>query len=229
MTSQGPLPPVQNVLNVRFLFGVGATNFGGTRMFWHFTAGTPSGNSLVNMANYFGVQWQQFLGPMTADSVMLNTVEVRDLSSADGEVAIVNPQHPGTRSGTQLPLDDTVLMQYRVKHRYRGGHFHGQWPGGVTTDITGGKQWSATFIGLFSAAFASFITGIQNSAGPLTGLSHYGVSYYSSHTPNSNTGVWEPANVPKQRDVAQPYPIATYNMRPVFGSQNSRLQATPAP
>jgi hypothetical protein len=134
--------------------------------------------------------------------------------------------HAGTRSGTAMPINACMLINFQLGRRYRGGKPRIYAPWGVTADLNTPEKWSSSFVSASTAAWIAFIT---NTSGVLAGgtsvAGQENVSYYA--------GVEPPITLPsgrvKQASKVRPGPIApdpitSVAANPLVGSQRRRVR-----
>src|ERR1700688_1626092 len=130
-----PTPPlVPGVLRVIWKQTVGADVDVVTRLYFSYTGTAPSDATCLLLAEQFWLAWSNDLAPLAATAVVLESVDVIDLTSDTSGSAVYAASVAGTRSGGVLPGGVAPLVNYNIARRYRGGKPRSYWPFGVGGD-----------------------------------------------------------------------------------------------
>ena len=131
-------------------------------------------------------------------------------------------------SGTALPAQCAINVEYDIARRYRGGKPRMFLPPGVVGNTANSSQWSGTFISDVNAAVVAFIDEIEAlSIGAMGTLAHVNLSYYSGY--NTASPPWRGPGFkypPLYRDAAKLDTVEGYACKAVIGSQKRRRTST---
>lgn len=138
----------------------------------------------------------------------------------------VSVSHAGAGSGTSLPAQCSINVEYNISRRYRGGKPRMYLPPGTTANQADDSHWSGAFLTSVNSAINSFISAIEAlSVGSMGTLAHVNLSYYKGFTNITNSSGRERA-VPTYRSTALTDTIQSYAAKAVIGSQRRRRTST---
>lgn len=216
------LAPVSGVIRFRFLHTIGAEVNTGYHMYFN-TGAPPTQAQLDSAVSAAATAWDANMRALSHTSVTLTSIVGLDLSAATAPISTTNPQHAGTRTGTQLPASSCVIQNFHIARRYRGGKPRVYVPAGSNTDLATPQTWTGAFLTAFASGFGAFGGAIATNLrtwAPNTALCS--VSYYAG-------GVWKPDHngnyhrVPTPRPVPVVDNVLTQDTRAIVGSQRRRL------
>ena len=156
-----PQAPVAQVVAI----GLGGTIGTGK---WHngfylqYTGTAPQVADLASVMAAVQAAWTTNIAPLAATTTALTTLTAADLTNTTASYNSISiTPVPGTRTGTANPSNSALVSSWQINHRYRGGHPRTYWPIGVTTDVSSGSQWSATFRPLALSSIQAFRTALN--------------------------------------------------------------------
>lgn len=198
----------------------------GSRFYLSYSGSAPSGANCVTLATDIATQWNTNLAGFPDSDWTLTEVDVLDIATNSGLSGTVSVSHAGTGSGTSLPAQCCINVEFNISRRYRGGkprmYFVPATESGQNNDST----WSSSLITAVNAAFTAFFAAIEAlSIGSMGTLAHVNLSYYEGFTNITNSSGRERA-VPTYRAVAKLDPVVGYSMKAVIGSQRRRRTST---
>jgi hypothetical protein len=177
------LPPATNVIRAELLWAYGDDPSLLTRLFFTYTGGAPSAADCAALAADINSQAVTHLIPLLTANANLHSVVVQDLGSSTGADGSTTTQTAGTRSGSSLPQAVSVLSNYKIARRYRGGKPRSYWPFGTETDYNQSGSWLTGSVSAFLSGINAFFAGVIGStSGATTIAAHVNVSYYSGFT-----------------------------------------------
>lgn len=221
-----PLPSPGNVIKCEMIFDLDGKTGPGSRFFLSYTGGPPTATGLNNLAAALGTYTTADLESLMNTTVSLATTKCTDLSSSTGAIGTAAPGVTGTRTGSGLPLNACVVIDYVISRRYRGGKPRGYWPFGVVADMVGNDTWSSTLITQVNSGFGSFMASVLAfTLATCTLQQHVNVSWYEGFT--NYTGSGGRAKVRNSLRSGGPVVdnVSTHSTRTVVGSQRRRLTA----
>jgi len=176
-----PLPNATSVLKVRFI-GVYGTAVWNVILHSQYTGAPPTEADLSAYGTSLGSAWATNIAPLCVAAVVLNEMDVVDLSTPTSASARITMNHPGTRVGQGITNATALVSSWKINRRYRGGHPRSYWPGGNTSDMADLRDWSATFVTAATNGFTAFRTAM-NATSVAGGSSHMvNLSYISNKT-----------------------------------------------
>lgn len=223
------LANVQYGARVEMKWQTGSSPMGGVRLFFQYSPANPPAADLQTWVNHISQQWGAWMAPLQHQNQSLVSVVAVDLNNANGNEAAWTGSVAGGRSGSELPVDNAVLVNYQIGTRYRGGKPRTYWPLGVDTDVANGRSWSGAFQTTFNTAFGDFLNGIVGHFGGTIFGPQLCVHYYKGHEQNTTGSIWDPAYKPL------PYPPGTnaptdlvlgWTMALPISSQRRRLKVS---
>jgi hypothetical protein len=218
------LPNVSKVLRVSMIHLYGSDTDVVTRFFYRYTGTAPSPTDLNTFCAAVSAGWFADIIGMCYTTVTLVDCVAVDLSSPSGSQGAFSDPTAGTRTGTELPADASLVASYTFGRRYRGGHSRGYWPMGVAEDLDSPQDWSAAFTTDALTAVEGFFGTVDASGWSGAGtLSHVSVSYYLGFHVVTNPVTGRARNVPTLRSVPVVDAVTGYVARTRIGSQRRRL------
>lgn len=220
-----PLPDVPCV-RCRMVYTLADGTLAGSRFYLSYSGSAPSGANCTTLAGDINSAWgSHILGLVNVD-VSLTEVDVLDIATDSGLSGQNTTLVTGTRSGTAMPIQTAMDVEFGIARRYRGGKPRMYWPPGVTSDIDTTSMWSSAFVSSWTTDVEAFFSEIEGlSIGSMGTLQHVNLSYYQGFQ-NFTTPSGRERAVPKYRTTALHDNITGYFPKQLMGSQRRRRQAT---
>lgn len=197
-----------------------------SRFFLSYSGAAPSAANCVTLAGDIGSAWESDIAPLVSSEWSLTLVDVEDISTEIGNHGSAAESHAGTRSGTAMPAQVAMNVEYDIARRYRGGKPRQYFPAGVTSDTADGGHWSAGFVTTVNSAVAAYYAAIEAlSVGSMGTLAHVNISFYQGFTNITNSSGRTRA-APKYRATGLVDTVTGYAGKPLMGSQRRRRNAT---
>lgn len=220
-----PLPDVPCV-RVRLIYSDTGSLEAGNRFYLAYSGSAPTGANCATLASDIATEWATALAPAVNGGASLIEVDVLDIATDSGLSGQWTGSHPGTRAGTDLPLQVATNVEFGIARRYRGGKPRMYLPAGVQTDLASNASYNATMISNVNGGVAGFFAAIAGfSVGAMGTLKHVNLSYYKGFT-NITTSSGRERAVPTYRDVAKHDDITGYFCKAILGSQKRRRTST---
>lgn len=219
------LPDVPGVLKCEFLWGIGDDVAALSRIFLAYSGVAPSNGDLITLSDVAVTTFTTDVAALFADSNALLNVVLTDLSSPTGAIgeSTTGPV-VGTRGATPLlPGATSVLFNYHLGRRYRGGHPRSYVPMGLASDLTTEQRWASTPLGDFLTGWEdlfAFYTGSVWAGGGT--IENVNVSYFEGFTPVQNPITLRWRNVPKVRPTPLVDVVAAVEANPAPAFQSRR-------
>jgi hypothetical protein len=218
------LPPVPQVLRVRYGFFVGTDHVAACREYFLYTGAAPSAPDLVTLAAAIGASAVTNFVPLMQADTTIETVTITDLTSPVAAEGFALVDVNGTRAGGELPADAALLQSLEILRRYRGGHPRTYWPFGTDTDILSRQQWEGAFVAACVAGFAAhFATWSVELPAGMASVTPVNVSYYEGFTVHTGT-TGRARNVSTPRVAPVIDVVVSSIVRPNIASIRRRLQ-----
>jgi hypothetical protein len=198
----------------------------GTRFYLAYGGSAPSGAQCIALATQISSLYGAHLAPLVVPATTMDLVDVIDIATSNGLSGQNTTSVPGLRTGTALPAQVAMNVEYGIAERYRGGKPRGFWPLGIETDLLNVSDWDSTFITAVNNGITGFFTDIE--AFVVTGVGpfrHVDLSYYHGFTVVVDSS-GRSHNVPTYRPTALVRDVTGYFAKPVLGSQKRRRTAT---
>lgn len=220
-----PLPAIP-CLRVRLDYTETDTYLCGSRFFLSYAGAAPTAGNCATIASDIASAWATDIGPHVHETYALTEVDVLDIASLSGASGQWNGSDAGGVSGTALPSQCAMNVEYGIARRYRGGKPRMFIPPSQTSDQVDASHWSASVVTATSAYVLAFFTAVEAiSVGAVGALAHVNLSYYKGFTNIVNSSGRERA-VPTYRDTAVVDPVESYAAKAVIGSQRRRRIST---
>lgn len=220
------LPPVPNVLQVKFNWAVGSDQNALVRCYVSYTGGPPSSADCNTLAAAIATAYNTNLRNLAGGDKTLHSIQLTDLSSSSGAQGQSSPNTAGTRAGSALPASVCCLVNDVINRRYRGGKPRQFWPFGVQADISAAQAWSNAFVTAVNTQVGAFWAAVIGLTGGTTVIAaHVSVSYYQGFTNVAYGSPQKYRRVPTLRgggpviDV-----ITTHQCNTIYGTQRRRLR-----
>jgi hypothetical protein len=220
-----PLPDVPCV-RVRLIWSDGGTLRAGSRFYLSYAGSAPTGANCTTLASDIAAAWGTNIAPMVNGDSALVEVDVLDIGTNSGLSGQWSGSTPGTRAGTDLPLQVATNVEFGIARRYRGGKPRWYQPHGVEADLATQSTWSSAYVSANNSAVTAMFTAVEAlSIGAMGALRHVNLSFYSSFTNHTGTSGRAKA-VPTYRASALHDNITGYSTKVELGSQRRRRTST---
>lgn len=216
-----PLPAVPNVLRASLLWTISSDVSARTGLFFEYSGSAPNNTACSALAGDIFAAFAANNGDWDHDTSLVGC-EVIDLSSATGGVGIHSGSVPG---GLSEPISgaSSVLANYLIARRYRGGRPRSYWPFGDATVVGNRQTWEATFItGVTNHLTAAFAACIGSTSGGCTITNHANVSYYDGFRVVTSPTTGRARNVPVLRATPLVDTIVGLNVATRIANQRRR-------
>jgi len=198
----------------------------GSRFFLSYTGGAPTAGQCTTLAGDIAAAWGSHIAPFVDEIFTLTTVDVQDIATDSGAFGTWTGTTGGAASGTSLPAQCAMNVEFDISRRYRGGKPRMFFPPSVTSDTLDAGHWTSTHLTNVNAAVLAFFEEIEAlDIGSLGTLAHVNLSYYQGFTNVTNSSGRTRA-APKYRTTALVDPITGYAAKGLIGSQRRRRAAT---
>lgn len=219
-----PLPVVPNVIKVQTFWTIGADIAAQTITHWQYSGSAPNATACTALAGDFetaSTVWDGLYPTSNSQTRFLIT----DLSSTSGASGENDTAIPGERTGTSLPANCCVSIEWRTARRYRGGKGKSFMPLGVEADQLNNQLWGASFIAAVNAAAPGLREAfIGSSSGGCTITSQVIVSYYQGYNAPTTLPSGKVKQTPKLRVGGPVVDVVTgQNAAVKIASQRKRL------
>jgi hypothetical protein len=217
-----PLPTVPAVLKAQLLWNDSTDTDVTSTLFFSYSGTALTGASALALADdIFGAMASN--DGLWGSAVGLNGCKVQDLSTDTGGEGTASGTAVGTRTGAQNIASASLLVNYSIDRRYRGGKPRNYLPWGVDSDLATAQTWDGSFLSSAGGALTEFFTGVLGStSGGATISNHVNVSYYQGFTVDSPAGK-RAKNVSTPRAVPLVNTITSFTTAARVGSQRRRL------
>lgn len=225
-----PSPPLPDVscVRVNMTWNEGGVGEGGQRFYLSYSGSAPSGTDCTTLASDIADAANTSLVPLTCSNVALNEVDVLDITTRSGSSGQWQGSYEGTRSGTELPVQVAVVVEFNIARRYRGGKPRMFLYAGAQSDLQTDAQWHASYTDGVSIDVGDFFAAIGAlSVGSMGTLKHVNLSYYDGW--NTSTPPWRGPGYkypPKYRATALHDDVEGYAAKGRLGSQKRRRSST---
>jgi hypothetical protein len=220
-----PLPDVPCV-RVRLIGDKGSGWEWGNRFYLSYTGTPPTGADCASLASSIESLWHTDLSAIVYAGYTLEEIDVLDIATDSGLSGQWTGSSPGGKSGSPIPVQSCVTVEYGISRRYRGGKPRMYFLAGVDSDLGEVNQWSSAFITACEAAFPAFFGSIEAlSVGGMGTLKHVNLSYYKGFT-NLTTSSGRERAVPTYRPVALHDDVESYSPKQIISSQRRRRTST---
>jgi hypothetical protein len=224
-------PPLPDTPCIRVRLDYSQTDgfFGGNRLYFAYSGTAPTGAQCVALATYIqGTEFGAQIRGLFSAAWSLAEVDVLDIATTSGRGGSATTPVAGNRSGSAMPAQVAMGIEFNIAERYRGGKPRCYLPVGVDSDQQNPGQWTSTFTALCGTAWGDFIAGIcAQGLVAANDLTHVMLSYYDGV--NTSSPPWRGPGFkypPKYRSTALHYPISGYAPKQEFSSQKRRRTAS---
>lgn len=218
-----PLPFVANAIKAQLQWSEAEDAHLFTTLYFLYSGGPPNASEALTLATDI---YNAAAVPVGQWGVTTNLTgcRVTDLSSSTTGDALHTASTPGTRSGTDVLAGGTsVLVNYTIGRRYRGGKPRNYLPWGLSGDLLDRQTWKPGTVTSFHDSWSTFIGTVLGSvAGSTTLTAHINVSYYQGVTYQAAAAGTKQVATPTRRDVPVKDDIIGFSISPVPASQRRR-------
>jgi hypothetical protein len=216
-----PLPAVPNVLKASLDWSISSDVSARTGLFFSYSGTEPNNAACTALAGDIYAAFAVNNGDWDVDTSLIGC-EVIDLSSTTGGVGLHSGSVPGSLT-QPISGASSVLANYLIARRYRGGRPRSYWPFGDASVVGNRQTWEATFItGVTTHLTAAFGAVIGATSGGTTITNHVNVSYYDGFTVVTSPTTGRARNVPKLRSVPLVDAIVGFNVATRIANQRRR-------
>jgi hypothetical protein len=221
-------PPASPCLRVKLDYTQSDGYLGGNRFFLSYAGAAPTAGNCVTLAGDIAAAWETDIAPIVDENWALTEVDVLDIATEMGASGHWTGSNAGMDSGTGLPAQCAVNVEYDILRRYRGGKPRIFLPPGTASQTLDAGHWESSYITSVNTQMAAFFAAIAAlSVGAVGALAHVNLSYYSGFKNVTNSSGRERA-VPQYRTAALVDPVTGYSCKGLIGSQRRRRNATTA-
>lgn len=217
------LLPVPNAVKIQCHWTIGGDTSAQTHFFWAYTGSAPSSNTCILLGQAIGASIQSRFLPLMHPTVLAEGVTVTDLSGPSGGQGFAVDNHPGTRTGGDLPAANCCLVNGVIARRYRGGKPRFYLPWGTASDVQTGQTWTSAALTAFQAGINNFQTDVSAITQAGTNLVHpVNISYYAGFYSVQDPVTKRYRNIPTPRSAPLVDQILSLPINPKFGTQRRR-------
>lgn len=215
------LPAVPNVLKASIKWTISTDVEASTGLFFEYSGSAPNNSSCAAIATTVGAAFAEWAEYFDHDTT-LTACEVTDLASASGGQGISSIGTTGTLTNP-LSGASSVLVNYALSRRYRGGRPRSYLPWGDATKVSTRQTWASSFqANVQDALVTAFASIIGSSAGGTTITQHVNVSYYSGFTVITSPTTGRARNVPTLRSSPHVDTITSFLVSTHIANQRRR-------
>jgi hypothetical protein len=219
-------PPSIPCLRVRLIYNSYQDRDAGSRFYLSYSGSAPTAANCAAIAAAIGAAWASDLASLVNEAYGLAEVDVLDITTETGAAGGSTTGWEATRSGTVMPDQCAVNIEYDIGRRYRGGKPRMFMLPGSTSDTANPSTWSGAYVTACNTGIAAFFAAVAAiDVGAVGTLAHVNLSYYQGFKNITNSSGRERA-VPQYRTAALVDTITGYATKPVIGSQRRRRTAT---
>jgi hypothetical protein len=221
-----PPLPASPCLRVRLIYTNTDDTLAGSRFYLSYAGSAPTSGNCATIASDIASAWGTDLAGQVNDSFSLTEIDVLDIASLTGASGQWTGSTEGSNSGTQLPSQCAVNIEYDIARRYRGGKPRMFLPPGSASQLVDTGHWTTGYVSAVHTGVVNFFTAVEAiSVGAVGALAHVNLSYYSGFKNITNSSGRERA-VPQYRDTATLDTVNGYAVKAVIGSQRRRRIST---
>jgi hypothetical protein len=218
------LPSITGGMRVAFKWIAQSDLAALSRIFLTYSGVAPTAADLITLADVFVTSFNTNLKDKFSETNGLDQVEITDLSSPTGAVGeSTTGPITGTEVGLALPAATSVLINYGLDRRYRGGHPRTYVPAFTIEDLDTEQTWLGASLTAFLPAWTDFIESAVGSMWAGGGTpTNVNVSYFEGFTAVQNPITLRWRNVPKVRTTPVVDTVATISANPAPCFQTRR-------
>jgi hypothetical protein len=220
--------PARPCVRARLIYTQSDGFEGGSRLYFAYTGSAPTGANCATLAADIASAWSSDIAGQVNTEWALTEVDVLDIATDSGLSGQWTGSYAGVASGTALPAQVAMNVEFGIARRYRGGKPRMYLPPGVTADLQTASAWTSAYVTATNTGVGNFFSAIAAlSIGAMGTLSHVNLSYYQGFTNITNSSGRERA-VPTYRDTALVDTVTGISAKTTLGSQKRRRLATTA-
>ena len=176
-----PLPPVQHILRTQFVWSCVYNQNIHSSFYWHLLTEPSNSSDLQAFAALCASKWGSTLNSSQPTDVTLSKITASHLGNPVFLDGVYTGSGAGNLTGQHLvTLETSVLVNYHIGRRYRGGKPRVYLPLGGGNSLSDGGHWQDVFVSQVQSQFTSFVNGVTSgAAGTIATDGLYNVSYYS--------------------------------------------------
>lgn len=220
-----PPLPASPCVRVRLDYTQSDAFLAGSRFYLAYTGGAPTSGNCATLATDIETAWVTNLAPLIEQSFILTEVDVLDIATNAGASGQWTGEEGGGLTGTALPAQVSMNVEYNIARRYRGGKPRMFLPPPDDSKVLNNSTWNGTFVDAVNTGVGAFFSTIAGlTIGSMGTLSHVNLSYYEGFKNITNSSGRERA-VPTYRTEALLDPVTGYSAKGRMGSQRRRRAA----
>lgn len=198
----------------------------GSRLYLAYAGSAPTSGNCATLATDIANDWSTNIAQLLNANWQLTEIDIIDIATRTGNSGQWVGSEAGTASGTAMPAQTAMNVEYGIGRRYRGGKPRMFLPPSVTSNLVSDVAWSSTYLTGYKTDFVAFMTAVQgHSVGAMGALTHINLSYYEGFTNITNTSGRTRA-APKYRATALSDVVTDYFPKAEVGSQRRRRVST---
>lgn len=220
-----PLPDI-GCVRCRLVYSGDRANSMGNRFFLSYGGSAPTGANCTTLASDIASAWNSDMAGLYPSFNALSHVDVLDIGSHMGASGVWDGTHDGTRSGSAVPVQCALGIEFSIAERYRGGKPRMYLPAGTETDRVSPEAWDGSLTGDADTQLPIFFAALEAlSIGAMGTLTHVILSYYHGFTNITNSSGRTRA-VPTYRPTALHFDVTGYTAKSQISSQRRRRSST---
>lgn len=199
---------------------------GGNRFYLSYSGTAPTGANCVTLATDIAGFWNtSIMSAINPDWTNVE-IDVLDITTPLGLSGSWTGSNAGTESGTPMPAQTAMNIEFGIARRYRGGKPRFYLPPSSQTNAASDVAWDQTFINQVATNVGTVMSNIEAlTIGGMGTLQHINLSFYDGFTNVENTSGRMRA-APKYRVTALSDKVTGYFGKTEIGSQRRRRAAT---
>jgi hypothetical protein len=204
------LPDAVGCIRLTFTFSQGANKRIMNRTFYHYAGTAPNIAELQQFVASAHSTYTSNVLPHMNEFLYLESVKGVDLSTPTAPEYEYALNKQGGSVGSAAAPGESIMINFHVNRRYRGGHPRWYQAGLDAQYIDQSGSLQAAFVSTFKGAFDTFLNNVASVAWSGAGqIQHVNVSYYKGFTNHTK---------PSGRVVQLPTPRATPTVDVIVGT-----------
>lgn len=221
-----PPLPASPCVRCKLDYTQGDNFLAGSRFFLSYSGSAPSAGNCATLATDISSAWGSHIAALISAEVTLTEVDVLDIATDSGASAVETVSVAGTNSGTGLPAQVAINVEFNIARRYRGGKPRMFLPPPPNSEQLDEGHWDSGFVTSVNSGMTAFMAEIEAlTIGSMGTLAHVNLSYYKGFTNVTNSSGRTRA-APTYRTSALLDTVEGYACKAVLGSQKRRRVAT---
>lgn len=219
-----PTPPLPDTpcIRVNLTYNTVANADAGNRFFFSYAGSAPTPANCVTLATDILAAWHTNMDPLLSSAYGLQEVDVLDIATHAGASGQATGTNSGGRTGTNMPIQCALGVEFGIARRYRGGKPRAYFPIGVDSDLLNAKTFATAFVTSCQTDIPAFFAAVEAlSVGAVGALAHVNLSYYQGFQ-NFTTPSGRERAVPKYRATALHDNVESYAVKALISSQKRR-------